>query len=283
MRQYLDMVERVFNEGKFVPDRTGVGRLRLFGFQSRYNLQEGFPMVTTKHVPFKSVLTELLWFLSGSSDERDLCELQHGTRDEEKKTIWSGNLTDPKWVKKQGGPTFDVGFMYGRAWRDFEGIDQLKRLQELMVFDPTSSRLIVTAYHPKKSHEEAVLYPCHTFFQVFVDTATMEFDLQLYQRSADLFLGVPFNIASYALLMIILGEITGLTPREFIHTIGDAHIYSNHLEQVGEMLTRSPYATLPKLVLNPDKEFLSFEDFKLEDFTLENYLHHPAIKAPMAV
>ncbi len=264
MQQYLDLMRRARNEGTRKRDRTGTGTLSVFGHQMRFDLQEGFPLVTTKKIHLKSIIHELLWFLRGDSNIAYL--KQHGV------SIWD------EWADENG----DLGPVYGVQWRswplpDGGSLDQIARVVEQIRSNPDSRRLIVTAWNPAEVDHMA-LPPCHTLFQFYV--ADGRLSCQLYQRSADIFLGVPFNIASYALLTLMMAQVTGLKPGEFIHTMGDAHLYLNHLEQTDEQLRREPHP-LPRMHLNPEVGDLF--GFRYEDFRLEGYRHHPHIKAPVAV
>jgi thymidylate synthase len=264
MKQYLDLIDRVLKEGVRKDDRTGTGTISIFGHQMRFDLSEGFPLVTTKKLHLKSIIYELLWFLRGDTNVHYLQE--NGVR------IWN------EWARPDG----ELGPIYGHQWRswpDYNGghIDQLMEAVETIRKNPDSRRIIVSAWNVAQIPEMA-LPPCHAFFQFYV--ADGKLSLQLYQRSADIFLGVPFNIASYALLLLMVAQVTGLQPGTFVHTLGDAHIYLNHLDQVHLQLEREPYP-LPQMQLNPEvKELL---DFKYEDFTLLNYQAHPHIKGIVAV
>lgn len=265
MKQYLDLLRHVLNDGVYRDDRTGTGTYGVFGYQTRYNLADGFPLVTTKKVFTRGIIEELLWFISGSTNKKVL--------QEKNVHIWD------EWGDDETG---ELGPIYGhqwRAWQDYDGghIDQLMNVIEQIKTNPNSRRLIVCSWNVAQI-DQMGLPPCHCFFQFFV--ANGKLSLQLYQRSADLFLGVPFNIASYALLLMMVAQVTGLEVGEFIHTLGDAHIYSNHVEQVKEQLSREPFP-LPKMKLNP--EIKDIRDFKITDFTLEDYQCHAAIKAPVAV
>jgi thymidylate synthase len=259
MKQYLDGLRYILEHGVPSEDRTGTGTLSVFGLQMRYDLTEGFPLVTTKRVHLKSIIHELLWFLSGDTNIRYLQE--NGV------TIWD------EWADAAG----DLGPVYGRQWRDFGGVDQISELLRQIRETPDSRRMIVSAWNPPDVPNMA-LPPCHTLWQVRVLGGKLH--VQLYQRSADMFLGVPFNIASYALLQLMLAKVTGLEPGEFVHTMGDAHIYSNHMEQVHTQLARET-RPLPRMHIlrQPDSIF----DFRFEDFQIEGYDPHPAIKAPVAV
>ena len=281
MEQYLDALKYVLENGADRKDRTGTGTRAIFGMQLRFNMEDGFPAITTKKLAWNSVVSELLWFIEGSEDERRLAEILYGTRDSGKKTIWTDNANANYW-KPKAKFEGDLGRVYGAQWRkwkapDGKEIDQLANAITLIKKNPTSRRIIVTAWNPGELDKMA-LPPCHAFFQFFV--ANNKLSLQMYQRSCDMFLGVPFNIASYSLLLHMVAQATDLNPREFVHTLGDAHIYHNHFEQVKEQLSRKPFA-LPKLWLNP--EIKNIDDFKMEDIKLENYQFHPAIKAQMAV
>ncbi|MEK6892204.1 MAG: thymidylate synthase [Nanoarchaeota archaeon] len=281
MKPYLDALKYVLDNGTDRKDRTGVGTRAVFGMQLRFDMENGFPAMTTKKLPWKSVASELLWFIEGSDDERRLAEILHGTRDKEKTTIWTANANADYWKPKakfQG----DLGRIYGVQWRkwkspDGKEIDQLANAIRMIKENPTSRRIIVSAWNPGEMDKMA-LPPCHAFFQFFV--AGGKLSLQMYQRSCDMFLGVPFNIASYSLLLHMMAQVTNLKAGEFVHTLGDSHIYHNHFGQVKEQLARKPFS-LPKLWLNP--EIKNIDDFKMEDIKLENYESHPSIKAPMAV
>jgi thymidylate synthase len=264
MQQYLDLLQHILKNGVQKTDRTGTGTISTFGYQMRFNLQEGFPLVTTKKLHVKSIIHELLWFLNGETNIAYLKE--NGVR------IWD------EWADENG----NLGPVYGKQWRSWEGangktIDQVTDLIEQIKKSPDSRRLIISAWNVAELPDMALM-PCHTLFQFYV--AEGKLSCQLYQRSADVFLGVPFNIASYALLTMMVAQVCDLELGEFVHTFGDVHIYNNHLEQVQLQLTRQPLP-LPTLKLNP--EVKNIFDFKYEDFTLENYQFHPAIKAPVAV
>ena len=281
MKQYLDALEHVLENGADRKDRTGIGTRAVFGMQLRFNMENGFPAMTTKKLAWKSVVSELLWFIEGSSDERRLAEILYGIRDQSKNTIWTDNANASYW-KPKAKFEGDLGRVYGVQWRkwkspDGKEIDQLANAIKLIKTNPTSRRIIVNAWNPGEIDMMA-LPPCHTFFQFFV--ANNKLSLQMYQRSCDMFLGVPFNIASYSLLLHMIAQATNLKPGEFVHTLGDAHIYNNHFEQVKEQLSRTPLP-LPKLWLNPSIKNIG--DFKMEDIKLESYESHPPIKAPMAV
>ncbi len=264
MQQYLDLLSRILNEGVHKGDRTGTGTLSVFGNQMRFHLRDGFPLLTTKKLHLKSIIYELLWFLRGDTNIHYLQE--HGVR------IWN------EWADEHG----DLGPVYGHQWRswpDYKGgtIDQITNVLEQIKHNPNSRRMLVTAWNPAEV-EEMALPPCHCLFQFYV--ADGRLSLQLYQRSADTFLGVPFNIASYALLLQMMAQVTGLEAGEFIHTTGDTHLYSNHLEQAKLQLTRTP-RPLPKMKINPDVKDLFA--FKYEDFELIDYNPYPHISAEVAV
>jgi thymidylate synthase len=264
MRQYLDLMEQVLAQGVEKRDRTGTGTLSIFGHQMRFDLAGGFPLLTTKKVHLKSVVHELLWFLAGDTNIKYLN--QHGV------TIWD------EWADDEG----ELGPVYGRQWRswpapDGKAVDQIAQVVDMIRRNPDSRRLIVTAWNPAEI-EMMALPPCHCLFQFYV--AEGRLSCQLYQRSADIFLGVPFNIASYALLTMMVAQVTQLAPGEFIHTFGDAHLYLNHIEQARLQLSRAP-KRLPRMKLNPDVTDLFA--FRAEDFVLEGYEPHPLIKAKVAV
>jgi thymidylate synthase len=264
MQQYLTLLQHILNEGTQKTDRTGTGTKSCFGYQMRFNLQEGFPLVTTKKVHLKSIIHELLWFLNGETNIKYLKE--HGVR------IWD------EWADSNG----DLGPVYGKQWRSWEGadgvvVDQISELIEQIKKTPDSRRLIVSAWNVGDLKKMALM-PCHNMFQFYV--ADGKLSCQLYQRSADVFLGVPFNIASYALLTMMIAQVCGLGYGDFVHSFGDVHLYNNHFEQAELQLSRKPF-TLPTMKMNPEvKDIFSF---KFEDFTLENYECHPGIKAPVAV
>ncbi|MBX5476594.1 MAG: thymidylate synthase [Clostridia bacterium] len=263
MKQYLDLCRHILDHGVETRDRTGVGTLSIFGYQMRFDLAEGFPLLTTKKIFVKGVIHELLWFIRGDTNIKYLNE--HGVH------IWDA------WADEHG----DLGPIYGKQWRRWEAadgpIDQLRNVVEEIRRDPHSRRLIVTAWNPAEVRKMA-LPPCHTLFQFYVRNGKLS--CQLYQRSGDVFLGVPFNIASYALLTMMVAQVTGHEPGEFIHTLGDAHIYLNHVEQVKLQLTREP-RPLPRMRLNPDVRDLF--DFRYEDFELVGYDPHPPIRGEVAV
>ncbi len=277
MKTYLDALHDVLNNGTVREDRTGVGTIGLFGMQQRYDLSKGFPAVTTKKLAFRACLSELLWFLEGSSDERRLAEILYGSDTEHKRTIWTDNALAGYWIPKakyQG----DLGRVYGVQWRDFGGVDQLLQLVEGIKKDPYGRRHIITAWNPAELDQMA-LPPCHCFAQFYV-SADNKLSCQMYQRSCDMFLGVPFNVASYSLLTHMIAQVCGLGVGEFVHVLGDAHIYLNHVEQVKEQLSREPLPA-PTLWINP--EVTDILKFTMEDFRLDGYTSHATIKAPMAV
>ena len=264
MKQYLDLLQHVLDHGILKEDRTGTGTHSVFGYQMRFDLQDGFPLLTTKKLHLKSIIHELLWFLKGDTNVKYLQE--NGVR------IWN------EWADENG----DLGHIYGyqwRSWPDYDGghIDQIKEAIDTIQHNPDSRRIIVSAWNVADL-PQMNLPPCHAFFQFYV--ANGKLSLQLYQRSADIFLGVPFNIASYALLLMMVAQVTGLEAGDFVHTLGDAHIYNNHIEQVREQLSREP-RDLPKMKLNPDVK--SIFDFKYEDFELTDYNPHPHIAGKVAV
>ncbi len=264
MKQYLNLIRHVLDNGTRRADRTGTGTISLFGCQIRYNLSEGFPLVTTKKCHLKSIIHELLWFLKGETNIAYLN--QHGVK------IWDA------WADPEG----NLGPVYGKQWRSWSGawgetIDQISQVISQIKTNPYSRRLIVNSWNVAEIGKMA-LPPCHCFFQFYVNDGKLS--CQLYQRSADIFLGVPFNIASYSLLLMMVAQVTNLEPGEFVHTFGDAHLYLNHVEQAEEQLTRKPYP-LPMMCVNP--EVNNINDFNYEDFKLMNYQAHPSIKAPIAV
>lgn len=264
MKQYLDLLDHILRDGTEKSDRTGTGTRSVFGYQMRFNLADGFPLLTTKKLHLKSIIHELLWFLKGDTNVRYLQE--NGVR------IWN------EWADENG----DLGHVYGyqwRSWPDYDNgsIDQIAEVQHTIRHNPDSRRIIVSAWNVADI-KNMKLPPCHALFQFYV--ADGRLSLQLYQRSADCFLGVPFNIASYALLLMMMAQSTGLQPGEFIHTLGDAHLYVNHLEQARLQLTRVP-RPLPKMIINPDRKDIF--DFEYSDFSLEDYNPHPHIKADVSV
>jgi thymidylate synthase len=301
MKQYLDLVRHIRDHGTLKEDRTGTGTVSIFGYQMRFNLADGFPLVTTKRVHLKSILYELLWFIKGDTNIKYL--VQNGVG------IWN-DWPYQNWLRETGqaqnlqmyssewrlvmkefieriksDDTFarqygDLGPVYGKQWRNFGGVDQLTNLVNDIKTNPDSRRLIVSAWNPQDIPVmiKSGLPPCHSLFQFYVVEGRLS--CQLYQRSADVFLGVPFNIASYAILTIMIAQVTGLRPGDFIHTFGDAHLYLNHMEQVDEQLSRAEF-DLPELKVNPS--VTSLFDFVFEDFELQNYMSHEPISAPVAV
>lgn len=264
MKQYLDLLSHVSTNGILKEDRTGTGTRSVFGYQMRFDLNDGFPMVTTKKLHLRSIIHELLWFLRGETNIKYLND--HNV------TIWD------EWADKNG----ELGPIYGHQWRSWAAangstIDQISQVVEMIKKNPDSRRLIVSAWNVGEIDKMA-LPPCHTMFQFYV--ANNKLSCQLYQRSADIFLGVPFNIASYALLTMMIAQVCGLGVGDFVHTLGDAHIYLNHMDQVATQLERTPFK-LPQMRINSKVE--SIFDFTYEDFTLENYVSHPTIKAPIAI
>ena len=264
MKQYLDLMRTILDEGHYKADRTGTGTYSIFGYQMRFDLQKGFPLLTTKKLHLRSIIYELLWFLRGDTNIQYLHD--HNV------TIWD------EWADENG----DLGPVYGKQWRSWEApdgrvIDQITSLIEQLKRNPDSRRLIVSAWNPADVDQMA-LPPCHTMFQFYANDGQLS--CQLYQRSADVFLGVPFNIASYALLTMMVAQVCGLQPKDFVHTFGDAHIYSNHVDQAKLQLSREP-RPLPQMRINP--EVKDIFGFQYEDFTLENYDPHPHIKAEVAV
>ena len=288
MKQYLDLCRFVLENGKMKTDRTNTGTVSYFGYQARYDLEEGFPLLTTKKVHLKSVIHELLWFISGDTNIKYLVDNDVRIWNEwpyeayKKSSEYMGEdlkefaqkiKDDNEFAKKWG----NLGPVYGKQWRDFGGVDQLENLVNDLKNNPSSRRLIISAWNPPLIGSMA-LPPCHAFMQFYVNDG--ELSCQLYQRSADIFLGVPFNIASYSLFTMMLAQVCGLKAKWFVHTLGDAHIYSNHFEQVNLQLSREP-RKLPIMKINP--EVKSIYDFKYEDFTLEGYDPHPLIKGVVAV
>jgi thymidylate synthase len=287
---YLDALKNILENGEGRPDRTGVGTRSIFGMQMRFDLTEGFPAITTKKLAWRACVSELLWFIEGSGDENRLKEILHGERYSDKKTIWSDNATAPYWVNKrlQRHPG-DLGRVYGVQWRRWrkplvrinkvvlQNHDQLLELIDGIKNDPYSRRHIITAWNPGELDLMA-LPPCHMMAQFYVNNGRLS--CQMYQRSADMFLGVPFNIASYALFTHMLAQVCNLEVGDLIITIGDAHIYNNHFDQVKEQLSRDPMP-LATLDLNPEISVIT--DFEMEDIELQGYQSHEAIKAPMAV
>lgn len=299
-KQYLNALKQVLEEGTTKSDRTGTGTISYFGMQQRYNLSEGFPAVTTKKLAWKSVVSELLWFIEGSGDEKRLREILHGSAESSKTTIWTANATAPYWQPKSKFEG-DLGRVYGVQWRhwqtyterkdmgpahlggtrvacDKHEVDQLKQLIDGIKQDPHGRRHILSAWNPGEL-EAMALPPCHILAQFYV-SADNRLSCQMYQRSCDMFLGVPFNIASYSLLTHMIAQVCGLQVGEFVHVLGDAHIYLNHTEQVKEQLEREPLPA-PTLWLNP--EITDITKFTMADIRLDSYQSHNAIKADMAV
>lgn len=293
MKQYLDLCRKILTDGSYKDDRTGTGTYSLFGYQMRFNLSEGFPLLTTKKVFLRGIIHELLWFIAGDTNIKYLVDNNVHIWDDwaykaykESKDYKGETMKefadkiksldkDDEFVKTYG----ELGPVYGRQWRNFnnQGIDQLSNLIEQIKTNPNSRRLIITAWNPAEVDEMA-LPPCHSFMQFYVKDGKLS--CQLYQRSADTFLGVPFNIASYALFTMMIAQVCGLEVGDFVHTFGDVHIYSNHLDQINLQLSREP-RPLPKMKINPDVK--SIFDFKIDDFTLEGYDPYPAIKGAVAV
>lgn len=280
MRAYLDLLRKVLDEGVERDDRTGTGTKSLFGYQMRMDLEEGFPLLTTKKVHLKSIIHELLWFIRGQTHVSHLQEVDVTIWDE-----WATAEQTARFGRKEG----DLGPVYGHQWRNFgatenedgtyerDGFDQLTHVLEQIQSNPNSRRLIISGWNPLEA-ERVALPPCHTLFQFYVSGGRLS--CQLYQRSADVFLGVPFNIASYALLNMMVASVSGLRPGEFVHTFGDVHLYSNHVDQARLQLSRQP-RPLPTLMIDPEVENLY--DFRYEHFQLKDYLPYPRIKAPVAV
>lgn len=282
MKQYHDLCSKILKEGELSNDRTGTGTYRIFGVNLRFDLCEGFPAITTKKLAWRAVVSELLWFIEGSGDERRLREILHGDRNSDKGTIWTGNAEADYW-KPKAMFDGDLGRVYGVQWRAWgprlgPHIDQLTELLENLKKDPTGRRHILTAWNPGELNQMA-LPPCHVMCQFFVSN-NKELSCHMYQRSVDVFLGLPFNIASYALFTHMIAQVCDYTAGELIISTGDTHIYSDHVEQVKEQLRRPEYP-LPTLKINP--EVKSLFDFKMTDFELVNYQSHDAIKAKMAV
>lgn len=288
MKQYLDLCKTILEKGTFKGDRTGTGTISYFGYQMRFDLSEGFPLLTTKRVHLKSIIHELLWFISGSTNIKYLVDndvriwnewpfeiykksdsYQNETIEEFAEKIKNSDEFAKKWG--------NLGPVYGKQWRDFDGVDQLSEVIDQIKNNPNSRRLIVCSWNVPQIKDMA-LPPCHCFFQFYVNDGKLS--CQLYQRSADVFLGVPFNIASYALLTMMVAQVTGLKPGTFVHTLGDAHIYSNHIDQINLQLSRD-VRELPQMNINPNVK--SIYDFKYEDFELVNYNPHKGIKGKVAV
>ena len=288
MKQYLELLDYILQHGEDRGDRTGTGVISSFGHQIRFNLEDGFPAVTTKSLAWKGVVSELLWFLEGSDDERRLAEIRF-QKDRSKltdlskfSTIWTDNA-DNQGIELGYENTETIkklGPVYGVQWRDWGGVDQIKKLINDLQANPNGRRHILSAWNVEKIDSMA-LPPCHVMSQFYV-SKNGRLSCQMYQRSADMFLGVPFNIASYALLQSILANILNLIPGEFVHTFGDAHIYSNSIEQVKEQLRREP-RKLPKLIMPNLDSIEALNEYSVDDFVLEGYESHPALKAPMAI
>jgi thymidylate synthase len=276
MRQYHDLLEDILNNGEIKDDRTGVGTISVFGRQLRFDLTVGFPAVTTKKLAWKSVVSELLWFIEGSGDERRLAEILYGSRDPERSTIWTGNAQAAYWTPKARYDG-DLGRVYGVQWRDWRGVDQLSNLIEGIKNDPNGRRHIITAWNVDELDKMA-LPPCHVLAQFYVSNGKLS--CHMYQRSVDVFLGLPFNIASYALLTHMIAQVCDLKVGELIISTGDTHIYSNHIEQVKEQLSREEYP-LPLLFLDP--KIKNIDKFIMDDILLFDYQSHGTIKADMAV
>lgn len=290
MKQYLDLCKYILEHGEERKDRTGTGTISVFGYQMRFDLNEGFPLLTTKKVFYRGIFEELLWFLSGSTNIRPLVNKNVGIWNEwpydryKKSNDFKNESLDEFITKIKSDETFaanygDLGPVYGKQWRNFNGIDQIKQLIDGIKNNPFSRRHLVVAYNPGEVKDMA-LPPCHSLFQFYVSSDGKRLSCQLYQRSGDVFLGVPFNIASYALLLTMVAKTCDLEPYEFVHTFGDAHIYLNHLDQVKEQLTRTP-RHLPKLYLN--KDIKNIFDFKYEDIKIVDYDPYPAIKGAVSV
>ena len=288
MKQYLELLDYILQHGEDRGDRTGTGVISSFGHQIRFNLEEGFPAVTTKSLAWKGVVSELLWFLEGSDDERRLAEIRFQKDRSELtdlsrfSTIWTDNA-DNQGVElgyENTSTTKKLGPVYGVQWRNWAGVDQIKKLINDLQSNPNGRRHILSAWNVEKIDSMA-LPPCHVMSQFYV-SINGRLSCQMYQRSADMFLGVPFNIASYALLQSILANILNLVPGEFVHTFGDAHIYHNSIDQVKEQLTREP-KKLPKLIMPNLDSIDALNNYSVDDFVLEGYESHPALKAPMAI
>ena len=290
MQQYLDLCRHVLEHGEKREDRTGTGTISTFGYQMRFDLTKGFPLLTTKKVFYRGIFEELLWFLSGNTNIKPLVDKKVGIWNEwpydkySKSPDFKGETLeefigkirdDQEFADKYG----DLGPVYGKQWRDFNGVDQITQLIEGIKNNPFSRRHLVVAYNPSEVKDMA-LPPCHSLFQFYISADGKKLSCQLYQRSGDVFLGVPFNIASYSLLLAMVAQVCDLEPYEFIHTFGDVHIYLNHLDQINEQLSRTP-RPLPKLVLNKDVK--NIFDFKYEDIKIEDYDPYPAIKGAVSV
>ena len=290
MQQYLDLCRHVLEHGEKRDDRTGTGTISTFGYQMRFDLTKGFPLLTTKKVFYRGIFEELLWFLSGNTNIKPLVDKKVGIWNEwpydkySKSLDFKGETLEEFIEKIRGDQEFadkygNLGPVYGKQWRDFNGVDQISQLIEGIKNNPFSRRHLVVAYNPSEVKDMA-LPPCHSLFQFYVSADGKKLSCQLYQRSGDVFLGVPFNIASYALLLAMVAQVCDLEPYEFVHTFGDVHIYLNHLDQINEQLSRTP-RPLPKLVLNKDVK--NIFDFKYEDIKIEDYDPYPAIKGAVSV
>lgn len=290
MQQYLDLCRHVLEHGEKREDRTGTGTISTFGYQMRFDLTKGFPLLTTKKVFYRGIFEELLWFLSGNTNIKPLVDKKVGIWNEwpydkySKSPDFKGETLEEFIEKIRDDQEFadkygNLGPVYGKQWRDFNGVDQISQLIEGIKNNPLSRRHLVVAYNPSEVKDMA-LPPCHSLFQFYVSADGKKLSCQLYQRSGDVFLGVPFNIASYSLLLAMVAQVCDLEPYEFIHTFGDVHIYLNHLDQINEQLSRTP-RPLPKLVLNKDVK--NIFDFKYEDIKIEDYDPYPAIKGAVSV
>lgn len=290
MQQYLDLCRHVLEHGEKREDRTGTGTISTFGYQMRFDLTKGFPLLTTKKVFYRGIFEELLWFLSGNTNIKPLVDKKVGIWNEwpydkySKSPDFKGETLEEFIEKIRDDQEFadkygDLGPVYGKQWRDFNGVDQISQLIEGIKNNPFSRRHLVVAYNPSEVKDMA-LPPCHSLFQFYVSADGKKLSCQLYQRSGDVFLGVPFNIASYSLLLAMIAQVCDLEPYEFVHTFGDVHIYLNHLDQINEQLSRTP-RPLPKLVLNKDVK--NIFDFKYEDIKIEDYDPYPAIKGAVSV
>lgn len=290
MQQYLDLCRHVLEHGEKREDRTGTGTISTFGYQMRFDLTKGFPLLTTKKVFYRGIFEELLWFLSGNTNIKPLVDKKVGIWNEwpydkySKSPDFKGETLEEFIEKIRDDQEFadkygNLGPVYGKQWRDFNGVDQISQLIEGIKNNPFSRRHLVVAYNPSEVKDMA-LPPCHSLFQFYVSADGKKLSCQLYQRSGDVFLGVPFNIASYSLLLAMVAQVCDLEPYEFVHTFGDVHIYLNHLDQIDEQLSRTP-RPLPKLVLNKDVK--NIFDFKYEDIKIEDYDPYPAIKGAVSV
>lgn len=290
MQQYLDLCRHVLEHGEKREDRTGTGTISTFGYQMRFDLTKGFPLLTTKKVFYRGIFEELLWFLSGNTNIKPLVDKKVGIWNEwpydkySKSPDFKGETLEEFIEKIRDDQEFadkygDLGPVYGKQWRDFNGVDQISQLIDGIKNNPFSRRHLVVAYNPSEVKDMA-LPPCHSLFQFYVSADGKKLSCQLYQRSGDVFLGVPFNIASYSLLLAMVAQVCDLEPYEFVHTFGDVHIYLNHLDQINEQLSRTP-RPLPKLVLNKDVK--NIFDFKYEDIKIEDYDPYPAIKGAVSV